>query len=64
MLWAFLHTHSPDDDFLCTDVIRETLDGPHSAKKSFFVVCVLAFWGKQSFAGISDHSLVFVMELV
>ncbi len=27
-----------DDDFLCTDVIRETLDGPHSAKQSFFAV--------------------------
>ncbi len=27
---------SLDDDFLCTDVIGEMLDGPHSAKESFF----------------------------
>ncbi len=46
-----------DDDFLCTDVIRETLNGPHSAKQSFFTVRILEFWGKQRFAGISDHSL-------
>ncbi len=29
---------SLDDDFLCTDVIREMLDGPHSAKQCFFAV--------------------------
>ncbi len=29
---------SLDDDFLCTDVIRETLDGPQSANQSFFAV--------------------------
>ncbi len=55
---------SLDDDFLCNDVIIEMLDGPESAKQSFFAVLILAFWGKQRFAGISDHSLVFVMELV
>ncbi len=27
-----------DDDFLCTDVIRETPDGPLSAKQCFFTV--------------------------
>ncbi len=29
---------SLDVDFPCTDVIKETLDGPHSAKESFFSV--------------------------
>ncbi len=29
---------SLDDDFLCTDVIREMLDSPHSTKQSFFAV--------------------------
>ncbi len=53
------------DDFLWTDVIREMLDSPQSAKLFFrsLNTCIV-YRLKQRFAGISDHSLVFVMELV
>lgn len=52
------------DDFLCSNVVRKALDSPYVAQKSFFTVRIFAFWGKQSFAAIGDHSLIFVMELV